>query len=269
MIKCFYHNDLDGQCAAYWVLVAMGDVELMEIDYRDPFPIDQITAEDVVWLVDYSTDQMEELKKKCSRLVWIDHHKTAIDQYDPDIIGVRVSGIAACELTHQYLFPQVPVAPKFTRLIGDWDVWKFVYEDTRPFHYGMGLYPTKPRCNIWTQLAEDHDEGFLDTIVDSGYIIMKYLAQSNKNYLDAYSYRCTLDGHFALVCNKAGGSSEFFRSSPGYPLYISYVHDGKKYRVSLYSTVIDVGELAKQHGGGGHRGAAGFICEELPWQVEP
>ena len=37
--------------------------------------------------------------------------------------------------------------------------------------------------------------------------------------------------------------------------------------VSLYSTRedVDCGAIAKSLGGGGHKGAAGFICDELPW----
>ena len=43
--------------------------------------------------------------------------------------------------------------------------------------------------------------------------------------------------------------------------------DGR-WRVSLYSTKpeVDCGAIAKSLGGGGHRGAAGFICEKLPWE---
>ena len=45
--------------------------------------------------------------------------------------------------------------------------------------------------------------------------------------------------------------------------------DGR-WRVSLYSTKpeVDCAAIAKLLGGGGHRGAAGFICEKLPWETE-
>jgi hypothetical protein len=41
-----------------------------------------------------------------------------------------------------------------------------------------------------------------------------------------------------------------------------------KWKVSLYSTKpeIDCGVIAKTFGGGGHKGAAGFICDKLPWE---
>jgi nanoRNase/pAp phosphatase (c-di-AMP/oligoRNAs hydrolase) len=43
------------------------------------------------------------------------------------------------------------------------------------------------------------------------------------------------------------------------------VLDGSQYTVSLYSETIDVSVIAKKHGGGGHKGAAGFVCPKLPF----
>ena len=41
-----------------------------------------------------------------------------------------------------------------------------------------------------------------------------------------------------------------------------------EYIVSLYTTQadLDVAEICKKHGGGGHKGAAGFTCNELPFK---
>ena len=48
-----------------------------------------------------------------------------------------------------------------------------------------------------------------------------------------------------------------------------FVFDGSKWTVSIYSTNknIDCSELAKKYGGGGHKGAAGFQCENLPFSI--
>ena len=42
-----------------------------------------------------------------------------------------------------------------------------------------------------------------------------------------------------------------------------------KWTISLYSQgeSVDVSVIAKAHGGGGHKGAAGFRAEELPFQL--
>ena len=43
----------------------------------------------------------------------------------------------------------------------------------------------------------------------------------------------------------------------------------EKWTVSMYSTREDVecGEVAVKYGGGGHKGAAGFQCDKLPFSV--
>lgn len=42
-----------------------------------------------------------------------------------------------------------------------------------------------------------------------------------------------------------------------------------KWTVSLYSTRDDVNcaDIAKSFGGGGHKGAAGFQCDEIPFEI--
>ncbi|MDO5845105.1 MAG: DHHA1 domain-containing protein, partial [Methanocorpusculum sp.] len=62
----------------------------------------------------------------------------------------------------------------------------------------------------------------------------------------------------------------YFKSLPPdkYEIFIPFVFDGEQYTVSLYSTTVDVSEIAKSFGGGGHKGASGFQCAELPFAKE-
>jgi hypothetical protein len=70
-----------------------------------------------------------------------------------------------------------------------------------------------------------------------------------------------------LAMNSSVRNSEAF--GPGtlgqWDILVPYTHDGKQWIVSLYSDKMDVSEIAKRHGGGGHKGAAGFVCSELPF----
>jgi nanoRNase/pAp phosphatase (c-di-AMP/oligoRNAs hydrolase) len=54
---------------------------------------------------------------------------------------------------------------------------------------------------------------------------------------------------------------EYIRHA-GYEMAYCYIDVARKGRlqtvVTLYSDVVDVSEIARKHGGGGHRGAAGF-----------
>ncbi len=85
------------------------------------------------------------------------------------------------------------------------------------------------------------------------------------------------------VCNGSGNEQEtevgylgkecHLRKGDGYiepyDLMITFVRrKDKLWNVSLYSTKpdVDCGAIAKSFGGGGHKGAAGFQCDELPFE---
>ena len=74
----------------------------------------------------------------------------------------------------------------------------------------------------------------------------------------------------ALACNRAMGGSLAFDgvAKPEHEVLIAfYMRRDGRWKVSLYVNDghdIDVGAIAKAHGGGGHRGAAAFLCDELP-----
>ena len=87
MIRVYHHNDADGLASAY--LIAKKCVErevkyeLTEMDYSKPFPIENITSEDIVYILDYSIEPAEMIKllRITNKVIWIDHHKSAIEKY--------------------------------------------------------------------------------------------------------------------------------------------------------------------------------------------
>ena len=77
-----------------------------------------------------------------------------------------------------------------------------------------------------------------------------------------------------LACNTIVFNSQFFDGfydPEKHDVMCAYSQrrDGK-WKVSLYTTKdeIDCGAIAKHFGGGGHKGAAGFVCTRLPWDTE-
>ena len=76
-----------------------------------------------------------------------------------------------------------------------------------------------------------------------------------------------LEGYKAFALNLGLCNSEYFKSVDNgtYDLLIPFSFDGDEWIISLYSRNIDVSEIAKKYGGGGHKGAAGFHCKELPF----
>ena len=293
-MKCFYHNDSDGKCAGFWVALSVGltDCELgygnklIEIDYRMKFPIETIRPNEQIYIVDFSItpDEMRELLKITKDITWIDHHKTSIEKYkdfEYPIRGLRYDGIAGCMLTYCYIhhmtsrgkgdikpfdISMVEDAPMFTKLIADWDVWKFDYgNDTRYFQTAFNAYDFEPESKEWFKFF-DEDE-FEQTMIDEGKIMIKYRDNWAKNYMNM-GFETIFEGHKCFAVNLGMCNSEYFKSLPQnkYEILMPFSFDGEQYKVSMYSTTIDVSKIALKYGGGGHKCASGYQCKELPFK---
>jgi oligoribonuclease NrnB/cAMP/cGMP phosphodiesterase (DHH superfamily) len=153
--------------------------------------------------------------------------------------------------------------PRSVKLIADYDTWRFEFEHTKAFHYGVQSIDTDPDSSIWSVLF--FIPSAVDEIIDNGLIIQKYITTTNKEKVNHWAYEAEFEGYSCICHNGSGGSLVYDSISKDYDLKINYVHDGQQFTVSIYTTKeIDVSELAKKHGGGGHKKAAGFQTKELP-----
>jgi uncharacterized protein len=211
---------------------------------------------------------MEELLTITPNVFWIDHHATAKDYPYQNVMGLRNfedKAMAGCELTWMYCYPGIPM-PEAVRLIGDYDKWALKLQPSC-FHFyeGMKLQDCSPTSKIWYDLLNNSSSSTLD-ILTSGVAAIKYRDNYCLNLCNSYGYETEIDGRRAYACNQfmfgSGGFGERFKQ---YPICIAYIYNGKKFSVSLYSVTVDVSVIAKLHGGGGHKGAAGFVCDVLPF----
>jgi oligoribonuclease NrnB/cAMP/cGMP phosphodiesterase (DHH superfamily) len=283
-MKIFHHDDADGRCAAFLVrefACAAGDrSRLIEMDYRDPFPLFDGTVigpGEQVWILDFSIppDQMSVLVERTPDIIWIDHHRTAINDYEKfplRIPGIRRDGEAACVLTWEYLLGCgcMPVSmsgappPLFVQLIGDRDVWRFARgDDTRHFHLGLQAHDTRPHAEVWRKLLRSPP--YTLRLIEDGRTIGGYRDALAADHLRKWGFPAEFEGHRCLAVNAAGWGSEHFASAAGYDILAPFAFDGEMWTVTLYSGTVDVSKIAVRHGGGGHMGAAGFTCRELPF----
>ena len=304
-MRCFYHNDADGKCAGFWVAhtAVMENIEtpteFIEMSYEKPFPMDTIKPNERIYIVDYSIspDEMRKLLQITTDVTWIDHHKTAIEKYDGfeyGIRGLRYDGIAACMLTYCYLhhmtycgvgninpfdISMTKDAPVFTKLIADWDVWKFDYgDDTRKFITAFNSYDFRPDSKEWERFFVDgkvigpvvgwlyNGEGE-DEMTVEGAAMIKYRDGWAKSYLERFGFETEFEGLKCFAVNLGNCNSEYFKSLPEgkYDAFMPFAFNGEKWTVSMYSTTHDISDICKKHGGGGHAKAAGFTCVELPF----
>jgi len=277
MIHCFFHSvDLDGHCSGAIVHRKHPDCKLHGINYGDPFPWDEIGKDDTVYMVDFSLQpfsDMIRLKESCN-LIWIDHHKSALDNAEKNDFsaeGNSRNGTAGCELTWEYIYPDVEM-PRAVYLLGRYDVWDHEDPDTLVFQYGMRIYPnTFPQSDIWEKMLSD-DKEFLNKTLKDGEFIIEYEKVQETKYCRGYSFETEIDGKKAIALNKGFASSKIFDSKWDPEIYDLMIvfHWSKKgfWKVSLYSTKedVDVSAIAIRYDGGGHKGAAGFqIYGDLPF----
>lgn len=295
---CFYHRDSDGRCAGAIVKYLFPETRMVSIDYKDDFPVDLIKPAEVVIIVDFGPEP-ETMRKVIDKigiteacnlpyLVWIDHHKTTLEKYKgfkfyPDgkePAGIRRVGDSGCFLTWEYFRPNKPM-PLIVRLVDDWDAWKHQMDPTTNYlQAGLTTINADPNNQeFWanhlrdptlpTEVMDDFQLDLLAPILEKGKIITEQREISNRGLVAEWGFPVDWEGLHFCALNFGKGSSKIFDSvKDKYDGFITFIWDGNKYTCSLYSDKpgIDVGMIALKYKGGGHRGAAGFTCKELPFK---
>lgn len=296
MIHIFYHSsDLDGHCSGAICKYALPDAALHGINYGDPFPWESIQPEDKVYMVDFSLQpfsDMFRLHDACAFFYWVDHHKSAILEYQQQVTAAGVPPVreraaqspsaetwhavldtdhAACELCWMAFVTQT--LPLSVYWLGRYDIWK--HEDvpgSLEFQYGMRLYDTWPdNQELWKELFTN--AGRVSAIAEQGEMLLRYERLQNKKFAAAYAFETELDGLKCIAVNKGFTNSLVFESvydPERHDAMLSFAYRNGKWTISLYATKpeIDVSVICKARGGGGHKGAAGFQCDTLPFLME-
>lgn len=300
-MKCFYHSaDLDGHCSGAIVKFFHPECELYPINYGQDFPWNKIVPKEKVFMVDFSLQPFADMERLATLadLIWIDHHQTAINDYENElrqnglpIAGIQRSGTGACELVWEY-FSKDP-CPFAVQLLSEYDVWNHTDKRTLPFQYGLRLQETYPNTtkamSLWKVLFRANND-FVFQVIHQGGTILEYEAQTNAKFCKAYAFETLMPAYpmllagpapadvpptlRAICINKGFTNSKVFDSvwnPEKYDLMITFCRlplPKKQWTVSLYSDKLNVncGAVAKSFGGGGHKGAAGFQCVELPFE---
>jgi oligoribonuclease NrnB/cAMP/cGMP phosphodiesterase (DHH superfamily) len=302
---CFYHRiDPDGWCSGALVRRALvnehgEEPEMFGIDYGDDFPWHLVDYDVEVWMVDFSlpAPDMERLSESCADLMWFDHHEPRIAEWDdhvakkgidnPVIDGHREFGKAACEIVWEYLYPGQEM-PDAVRYCGRYDVWKWHdIPGALPFNVGLRAQDgvTDPASTLWRTLIGSnryqHDI-LVARLIDEGQKLLAYRDRNWKIYALGHTFRTTLGiaGNNWLVgaCNRGNANSQLFGFREiqdrfgDVDFFVLFHWKRGQWYCHLYKpdwlvNDINCGKVAALFGGGGHVGAAGFQCEELPFAL--
>ena len=287
----FHASDFDGQCAGAIAGQYMQETQPAAtmhwhpMNYGDQLDTSNLHEGDTVVIVDFSfhPDTMRDMHNRF-HLIWIDHHKTAIDAANvaglDEIMGVREIGTAACELTWEYFYSVLEL-PSAVRLLGRYDVWDhnstYNWDDCiYPFQMGMRQFantdPSTEEGRAFWKKALSYTLDECRDIIKDGNAIMRYeVVQATRAMKNAYEV--DWNGLRALVVNRGGNSTTFAsRYDPDkHDLCVGFTRtEVRQYRLSIYSSKpnISAGSIAKLYGGGGHDGAAGCTVNTLPWEEQ-
>lgn len=277
-MKCIFHgDDLDGKCSAAIIAIIFPECEFIGMNYTSKFPWDKIEPGESVIMVDFCLQPVEQMLKleKLADLTWIDHHEQAIKAVAEagfNAPGYRRVGMAACELTWAYF--HISPAPRAVTLLGRYDVFDFREPAVEPFQYGMRILDNEPCSAIWGSLLPEKtgrvpdNERLIERITKEGEVAVRYRDAEAADYMRLYSFETKFEGQRALCVNRGHSGKQLFGKAEGFDLLIGFVRDPSgTWTVSLYSSTVDVAEIADKYGGGGHKNAAGFQAEELPFKI--
>lgn len=274
-----YHDHCrDGFGAAYAAWTVFGNEATYIPTKTQEAPPDDLAGKSV-YILDYSYDKetLEKLRAEAASVVVIDHHKTsrdAVTAFPENVFDIEHSGAV---LAWQYFHPDTPV-PTLLRYIEDHDLWNNALPHTREFGAALGDYPFE--FSEWDTLVRDlEDETFFNAFIERGATI----SELNERLITAlleFKERAQFEGGYTIYALNAAPRvfrsvlgnrlAELSRDEGNAPFAAIYYRYGGHVHCSLRSIGdCDVGALAEQYGGGGHKNAASFRVEtfaELPFQ---
>lgn len=203
---CYYHSaDLDGYCSGAIVKRKYPDCEMVGINYGEDFDFKKVEDRDVI-MVDFCLQPFDKYMPKLSQtarsVLWIDHHKTEMDEYEAyDKTKLKAfttclaDDKAACELAWLTFFPQEEM-PNAVKLLGRYDVWDLQYDqNVMPFQWGMRAREhTDLASTLWAELFDPKSDK-LGTIIDEGWALLRCTLdkQWNRTIEGQWTYQLPAD----------------------------------------------------------------------------
>jgi oligoribonuclease NrnB/cAMP/cGMP phosphodiesterase (DHH superfamily) len=222
-------------------------------------PLDEIRGRDV-FILDFcfSRAVTEEMAACAKSILVIDHHKTAqtdLAGFPCAIFDMNKSG---ARLAWEYFHGAVPI-PHILRVVEDRDLWKWALPNSAAYLAYLDMQPME--FEVWDKLARMGDKQTAKVCKIGEHMNSKFDSVARSIACNAEPVE--LLGHKGHRVNAPG----MFVSKVGELIYeqnnafalVWYINNGTL-GVSLRAKrdAVDVSELARAFGGGGHAAAAAF-----------
>lgn len=266
-----YHaNCWDGFCAAWIARKALGDCEFFPANYGQSPP--DVTGR-VVYMLDfsYSRDVMDRLLTAARKTVVLDHHKTAMAALDGlhqpetgiDVIfdmnksGARLTWLWFTMEGYALWSPDQPRAPWLVDYTEDRDLWRHALPNSEEINAALRSYPLD--FDLWDEFHEN--VGQREMFKREGAAIRR----AERAIVDTHvknAREIEMDGHRILSVNAtvlfSEIAGELAKDRPFGACYFDRQDGKRQWSLRSDENGVDVSEIAKHFGGGGHQRAAGF-----------
>lgn len=269
----------DGFCAAWLLWKCFQDAVFHAAHYGTDPPPEAEEKDRRLFVVDFSYPRnvmfrLGAMRHADSVMTVLDHHKTAEAALDGLRDEMLMNNVGDCEvifdmqksggrLTWDYICCgeinglrfNPDKRPWIVDYTEDRDLWRWELGESRAINAGLRSFPLD--FATWDML---HEAGTKPLQAD-GTAILRREQQIIDDHI-RHAREIEMDGHKILAVNAtvlfSDIAGELAKDRPFGACYLDR-HDGKR-QWSLRSREggIDVSEIAKNHGGGGHRNAAGF-----------
>ena len=265
----------DGFCAAWLASKAWPDARFVPALHSQGPPED--LAGQKVLIVDFSYKR-EVLRELCHEAAWVvvlDHHKTAEQELaglDGEVSNLTVRfdmSRSGGRLMWEHLIGLDLVLPgnlpgwTFTnppwlvRYTEDRDLWRWELPNSRTISAALRTYPLD--FEVWDEL---HDEaGVLDRLHQEGEVIRRYEETVIESHvrkaveIELAGYKVLAVNATTLLSDIAG---ELAKDRPFGVCYFERADGMRQWSLRSREGGVDVSQIARQFGGGGHPQAAGF-----------
>ena len=263
-VNCvIYHaNCTDGFGAAYSAWKLLGNrTEYYACKHGTPPP--DVKGKNVV-ILDFSFDNTttKQMIEDSNSLLVIDHHKSAMVELH-DISNTHFDMTKSGAMLAWEWFHPGKEPPKFIKYIQDRDLWKWELDYSKEFSAAFDMVPFE-----FEEFEKFEDDSVFDDAVKRGSYILAYSKTVIKKVCEKAVQR-RFKGMKVMVVNSSHWMSEIgARLAPDcdFAVIWYYDHEDRINKISLraFHDAVDVSEIAKKFGGGGHKKAGGFqISGEL------
>lgn len=268
---CVYHRSCMDGFGAAWAVNKWADengkaVEYLPATYGDDPP--DVTGRNVI-IVDfsYSCEIMLEMAEQAAEITVLDHHASAFHNLDGLDFAHFDMSKSGCRMTWEYLFPKKTV-PLFLQYIEDRDLWLWQMDHSRAINAAMYSYPQD--FDLWDTWEESVN---LIGMVAEGEAINRVRNKMLSSLCGSWMIDYVKIGGYTVPvinCNHFFKSEVAGELAIGHPFAAIYYDSADKRNFDLRSVKgsVDVSEIARLYGGGGHKRAAGFTVSK-PEIIEP